>query len=50
MVLARPHPSLLPLEKVKRSQRFGIYPRLDWWMRIKESDDSDGKTLAKRSG
>ncbi len=25
-------------EKVKRSQRFGIHPRLDWWMRIKQPD------------
>ncbi len=28
-----------PLEKVKRSQCFGIYPRLDWWMCIKQPDD-----------
>ena len=28
---------------MKRSQRFGIHPRLDWWMRIKQPDDSKGK-------
>ena len=35
-------PAFSPKEKVKRSQRFGIYPRLDWWMRIKHPDDSTG--------
>jgi hypothetical protein len=42
MGIARPHPGLLPLEKVKRSQRFGIHPRLDWWMRTQQPDDSKG--------
>jgi hypothetical protein len=37
--VARPQPGLLPLEKVKRSQRLGIHPRLDWWMRIKQPDE-----------
>jgi hypothetical protein len=39
LVVRRKLPALIPAfspkEKVKRSQRFGIYPQLDWWMRIK---------------
>jgi len=29
-------------EKENRSQSFGLHPRLDWWMRIKQPDDSKG--------
>jgi hypothetical protein len=35
-------PAFSPEEKVKRSQRFGINPWLDWWTRIKQPDDSKG--------
>jgi hypothetical protein len=35
------------MEKVKRSQRFGIDPRLDWWMRIKQPDDSKGFSFSR---
>ncbi len=45
-------PAFSPKEKVKRSQRFGIHPRLDWWMRIKQPDDFKGKNprLGERVG
>jgi hypothetical protein len=43
-------PALIPSfsleEKVKRSQCFGILPRLDWWRRIKQPDDSKGFSFA----
>jgi hypothetical protein len=38
-------PAFSPEEKVKRSQRFGINPWLDWWTRIKQPDDSKGILL-----
>jgi hypothetical protein len=40
-------PAFSPKEKVKRSQRFRIYPRLDWWMRIKKPDDSKGFSFSR---
>jgi hypothetical protein len=48
--VARPHPSLLSQEKEKRSQRFGIHPRQDWWMHIKLPDDSKGKNPRRQWG
>jgi len=41
------NPTFSPWKKVKRSQRFGIHPRLDWWMRIKQPDDSKGFSFSK---
>src|ERR1700722_8804346 len=38
----RPRNGLLQKERVKRSQRFGIHPWLDWWTRIKQAVDSKG--------
>jgi hypothetical protein len=43
----RPRATFSSKEKVKRSQRFGIHPRLDWWMRIKQPDDSNGYSFSK---
>jgi len=44
-------PALIPAfsleEKVKRSHRFGINPRLDWWMRTKQPDDSKGFSFSR---
>jgi hypothetical protein len=35
-------PAFSPLENEKRSLRLGIHPRLDWWMRTQQPDDSKG--------
>jgi hypothetical protein len=52
MVFSSPHPCLLPLEKEKLSQLFAVHPRLDWWMRMKQTDDFKRKNprLVERAG